>query len=867
MAAHYSKEWWFPDAAGTLAKNQRAIVFGPGDDNVLATIYSDAGLTIPLANPTVTDATTGILDFYVPDGTDSYWIFVGPVGLGDSEEWSPAGDGPYVEIAGDMMTGALQVNETGESPGYPIGPPVNALDTGIDILSSFLGGDDDGNPAHYDSTGRLNLYSYQRANFSSWGESIRFFLMKANAKIMQSWYFPDGGYDGSGDPVGDFVPVVWAGAHWEANNGLSLHKHWSVETPDVTGAIQTRFEVRYGDPNVSNAIAGLDKTIVATNLADFVVRCSNDQELRLSANDTYNKQIMFSLDHEGDDAYRRFALRVTSTDADFHFRRYNDSGVFQDSPIIMTRSTGLISIGGTSGTAGGLLVTKNGGVAVTVTPLATGGQAFLTTGTDATARAYQGNVSGDANIRFVGYVDGKLEWGSGSASRDTNLYRNAADQLKTDDSLVVATRFAVGQALGTDTIGATCDGTISAALFKNSAAGTATLAVVKIETSATGKRAFDYRVTGDAVSRIRIDTSATGNPGTIVFGDGTTADVNLYRSAANVLKTDDDFVTAGALSAASAAITGAITAASEAITAAAASTDALTVKVSGDSNQRIILNGDGTVEWGSGSGAVDTNLYRSAADTLKTDDAFIVGGNLSVSGNFTTLGMIAAKGDLLVGTANDTLAVRSIGNEGEILTADPAQSDGLKWAPAPAPTISGAASQVGNYFVMGMTPVSTQALTGSYQVLYLFPYYLPPGTAVDRIALEVTTLGTGVVRQGIYANDPATGLPVVSAPLYDFGTVDVTSAAIKETTISATLSGWHWYGHVWQVSNVTAPTLRIMTQSFGIPSAFNLASSAATSMSAGRYGYYATGVSGALGAITIGGVNQIFPPRLAYRRA
>ena len=56
---------------------------------------------------------------------------------------------------------------------------------------------------------------------------------------------------------------------------------------------------------------------------------------------------------------------------------------------------------------------------------------------------------------------------------------------------------------------------------------------------------------------------------------------------------------------------------------AATTTDVLTGEVTGDTQKRFILNGGGTVEWGSGSGAVDTNLYRSAADTLKTDDAFI----------------------------------------------------------------------------------------------------------------------------------------------------------------------------------------------------------------------------------------------------
>jgi hypothetical protein len=65
---------------------------------------------------------------------------------------------------------------------------------------------------------------------------------------------------------------------------------------------------------------------------------------------------------------------------------------------------------------------------------------------------------------------------------------------------------------------------------------------------------------------------------------------------------------------------------STAVTGAAAGTDAVTAQVTGDTQKRLIVNANGTVEWGSGSGAVDTNLYRSATNTLKTDDTLIVAG-------------------------------------------------------------------------------------------------------------------------------------------------------------------------------------------------------------------------------------------------
>ncbi|MFD1657006.1 hypothetical protein ACFSL4_01830 [Streptomyces caeni] len=47
-------------------------------------------------------------------------------------------------------------------------------------------------------------------------------------------------------------------------------------------------------------------------------------------------------------------------------------------------------------------------------------------------------VSGDIYDRYRRDASGRQDWGPGNAARDTNLYRDAADSLKTDDSLTVA---------------------------------------------------------------------------------------------------------------------------------------------------------------------------------------------------------------------------------------------------------------------------------------------------------------------------------------------------------------------------------------------------------------------------------------------
>lgn len=57
------------------------------------------------------------------------------------------------------------------------------------------------------------------------------------------------------------------------------------------------------------------------------------------------------------------------------------------------------------------------------------------------------------------------------------------------------------------------------------------------------------------------------------------------------------------------------------------------IKDDGDVEPRLSIDAGGTVEWGSGSVAEDTNLYRAGSAQLKTDGAFVIGTNLNVGGD------------------------------------------------------------------------------------------------------------------------------------------------------------------------------------------------------------------------------------------
>lgn len=84
----------------------------------------------------------------------------------------------------------------------------------------------------------------------------------------------------------------------------------------------------------------------------------------------------------------------------------------------------------------------------TGSPTLTGGPTFTTLSAlweraAASDSAIRTRLTGDTNSRLIVNADGKLTWGTGMATGDTTLYRSAADELTTDDSLVVSGNLSV----------------------------------------------------------------------------------------------------------------------------------------------------------------------------------------------------------------------------------------------------------------------------------------------------------------------------------------------------------------------------------------------------------------------------------------
>ncbi len=156
--------------------------------------------------------------------------------------------------------------------------------------------------------------------------------------------------------------------------------------------------------------------------------------------------------------------------------------------------------------------------------------------------------------------------------------------------------------------------------------------------------------------------------------------------------------------------------------------------------------------------------------------------------------IIDAKGDVIVGTAADTAARLGVGTDGQVLTADSAETSGVKWAAA-AGGGQRARGLTSTNWVGSSAPAGATTPTANQMDLHTvgnascWPVWLAAGT-YDRIAVYVGTAGTATLRLGLSYSAADGG---VGAPAWDAGTINVTSTGRTEITGSVTLvEGWYW---------------------------------------------------------------------------
>lgn len=256
------------------------------------------------------------------------------------------------------------------------------------------------------------------------------------------------------------------------------------------------------------------------------------------------------------------------------------------------------------------------------------------------AVAFQTLVPAEPWDRFRVLVDGQIAWGNGAAGPDTNLYRDAASSLKTDGLLTVANdiqglsdvyarKGAAGQVIIAPVGG-------NAGMFFGLALDTNLyrLAASTLKTDGgffAGKNVASFL--GDTNAQVQLSTVSGAPGGKAALVLGTAGDTNLYRDAADTLRTDDTFKAAN-------------------------------IYAWSDGSQQVAL---GNVGPASTAGILfgipqDTNLYRPAVDTLKTDDSFVVAGNLTVNGKIFggSLAVLSAASVLDVGVVGQIRAGRQL---------------------------------------------------------------------------------------------------------------------------------------------------------------------------------------------------------------
>jgi hypothetical protein len=177
--------------------------------------------------------------------------------------------------------------------------------------------------------------------------------------------------------------------------------------------------------------------------------------------------------------------------------------------------------------------------------------------------------------------------------------------------------------------------------------------------------------------------------------------------------------------------------------------------------------------------------------------------NPATSGSLATDALADAKGDLFAATAADTITRVAVGTNDYVLTADSAQSAGVKWAASAggaAPNLAFQPIISGRYiWPSSIAGQAGSSLTTSAGVVVARPIIFPRVAAFDRVAVRTSTAPASSVNMRVlfYATDSSTGLPaavVKASAVMASGTAGNT--VVEDTAFSwtPTVSTVYWMG-------------------------------------------------------------------------
>lgn len=157
-----------------------------------------------------------------------------------------------------------------------------------------------------------------------------------------------------------------------------------------------------------------------------------------------------------------------------------------------------------------------------------------------------------------------------------------------------------------------------------------------------------------------------------------------------------------------------------------------------------------------------------------------------VNGNVPT-GTVTAKGDLLVATASGAVARQAVGSNGQVLTADSTQTNGVKWASAG----SSGMSVVANYAALPTGSTGMMAYTTDTNTMWTYGTYSGSGVWVPMagsvIASLINTAGQNYATSGTYYAQTWTGYQMVASTYASYGGW---SSSTNPTRFTVPYPGW-----------------------------------------------------------------------------
>jgi hypothetical protein len=149
-----------------------------------------------------------------------------------------------------------------------------------------------------------------------------------------------------------------------------------------------------------------------------------------------------------------------------------------------------------------------------------------------------------------------------------------------------------------------------------------------------------------------------------------------------------------------------------------------------------------------------------------------------------TISTIDAKGDLLAGTGDNTIARRSIGTNGQVLTADSAEATGMKWA-SPSGGLTLVKTQTIGTAVSSVTV--TDAFSATYDN-YLITVSGGSGSQSSNTTLKLGSTATGYYLAGyymIYTSNTINGFASANATSWVSASYFSTDAHHAEITLQS----------------------------------------------------------------------------------